>query len=50
MVWALVILIIFVCVFLLISRVYTSRGSKPEDISGEVNESAGDAAEINGGE
>ena len=50
MVWALVILIIFVFVFLLLSRVYASKGSKPEDISGEVNEDVSDAAETDGGE
>ncbi|HUS72917.1 MAG TPA: hypothetical protein VMY06_07595 [Sedimentisphaerales bacterium] len=48
--WALLILIVFICVFLLLSRVYTSKGKKQEEISGEANESAGDAAEVDGDE
>jgi len=45
MVWALVILIIFVCVFLLIARVYVGKDKQLKETSDSVNEEAGEEGE-----
>jgi len=52
MVWAVLIIIVFICVFLLIARIYTTKnrenGNSPQ--SQGVNENHGEASDSNGDE
>jgi hypothetical protein len=45
MIWALIVLILFICVFLLIARVYGNKGKLPKGTSDTLNEDTVDTVE-----
>lgn len=48
--WVVIILILFVCAFLLVGRIYTKKGKKGDELSQMPDEGANDASQADADE
>jgi uncharacterized membrane protein len=50
MIWAVIIIVLFICVFFLITRVYTHKDKKPEEAPRAMDESTSETGEADSGQ